>query len=99
MSTMSGIDKLISDMVAEEAVATVEEIVAVVPSKDKEITDTSSKGNEFDLRHLGVKNCLRPRKRSWKNMQNLVGTSRDPCSSVELMRKSWGVSTTELGQK
>jgi hypothetical protein len=32
-------------------------------------------------------------------MQNLVGTSRGPCSSVELMRKSWGVSATELGQK
>jgi hypothetical protein len=88
MSTMSGIDKLISDMVAEEAVATAEEIVAAVPGKYKEIADTSSKGNEFDLWHQGVKNCLRQRKRSWKNMQNLVGTSRDPCSSVELMRKS-----------
>ena len=64
MSTMSVIDKLISDMVAEEAVATVEEIVAAVPGKDKEVADTSSKRNEFDLRHLGVKNCLRQRKRS-----------------------------------
>jgi hypothetical protein len=53
MSTMSGIDKLISDMVAEEAVATAEEIVATVPGKDKEVTDNSSKGKEFDLRHLG----------------------------------------------
>jgi hypothetical protein len=40
-------------MVAEEAVATVEEIVAMVPGKDKEVADTSSKGKEFDLRHLG----------------------------------------------
>jgi hypothetical protein len=53
MSPMSGIDKLISDMVAEEAVATVEEIMAAVPDKDKEVADTSSKGKEFDLRHLG----------------------------------------------
>jgi hypothetical protein len=53
MSTMSGIDKLISDMVAEEAVATAEKIVAAVPGKDKEIADTSSKGKEFDLRLLG----------------------------------------------
>jgi hypothetical protein len=52
MSTMSGIDKLISNIVAEEAVATTEEIVAAVPGKDKEVTDTSSKGKEFDLRHL-----------------------------------------------
>jgi hypothetical protein len=53
MSTMSGIDKLISDMVAEEAVATVEENVAAVPGKGKEIADTSSKEKEFDLRYLG----------------------------------------------
>jgi hypothetical protein len=42
--TMSGIDKLISDMAAEEAIAPVEEIVAAA--------DTSSKGKEFDLWHL-----------------------------------------------
>jgi hypothetical protein len=75
-------------MVAEEAVAIAEENVAALPGKGKEVADTSSKEIEFDLRHLGVKNCLRQRKRSWKNMENLVGTSRDPCSSAELMRKS-----------
>jgi hypothetical protein len=32
-------------------------------------------------------------------MENLVDTSRDPCSSAGLMRKSWDVSATELGQK
>jgi hypothetical protein len=64
MATMSGIDKLILDMVAEEAVAIAKEIVAPVHGKDKEVADTSSKGKEFDLRHLGVKNCLRQRKRS-----------------------------------
>jgi hypothetical protein len=40
-------------MVAEEALATAEEIVVVVPGKDKEVADTSSKGKEFELRHLG----------------------------------------------
>jgi hypothetical protein len=99
MSTMSGIDKLISDMVAEEAVATAEEIVAAVPGKDKEVVDASSKGKKLTFVTWGVKNYLRQRKRSWKNMQNLAGTSREPCSSVELMRKSWGVSATELRQK
>jgi hypothetical protein len=53
MTTMSGIGKLISDMVAEEAVATTEEIVAPVPSKDKEVADTSSKVKEFKLQYLG----------------------------------------------
>jgi hypothetical protein len=47
VSTMSRIDKLISDMVAEETVATAEENVTVVPDKGKEVVDTSSK--EFDL--------------------------------------------------
>jgi hypothetical protein len=53
VSTMSGIDKLILDMVAEETVATAEENVAAVPGKGKEVVDTSSKEKEFDLRHLG----------------------------------------------
>lgn len=53
VSTMSGIDKLISDMVAEKAVATAEENVAMVPGKGKEVANTSSKEKEFDLRHLG----------------------------------------------
>jgi hypothetical protein len=50
---MSGIDKLISDMVAEETVVTAEENVAVVPGKGKEVVDTSSKEKEFDLWHRG----------------------------------------------
>jgi hypothetical protein len=40
-------------MVVEETVATVEENVAVVPGKGKEVADTLSKEKEFDLRHLG----------------------------------------------
>jgi hypothetical protein len=53
VSTMSGIDKLISDMVVEETVATAEENMAVVPGKGKEIVCASSEEKEFDLRHLG----------------------------------------------
>jgi hypothetical protein len=34
---------------------TVEENVAAVLGKGKEVVDTSSKGKEFDLRHLGGK--------------------------------------------
>jgi hypothetical protein len=98
VSTISEIDRLISDMATEEAVATTEENMAAVPGKGKELADTSSR-DFFYLRHLGVKSCLRRRKRSWKNMENLVGTSQDPCSLVELMRKCWDVSVTELGQK
>jgi hypothetical protein len=49
---MSGIDKLISDMVAEEIVVTVEESMASVPDKGKKVVDTSSAEKDFDLRHL-----------------------------------------------
>jgi hypothetical protein len=53
VSTMSGIDKLISDMVVEETVATAEENMAAVPGKGKEVVDVSSKEKGFDLRRLG----------------------------------------------
>jgi hypothetical protein len=53
VSIMSGIDKLISDMVAEETVATTEENMAAVPDKGKEVVDASSEEKDFDLRHLG----------------------------------------------
>ena len=52
-TTMSGIDKLISDMVAEETRVAAEESMAVVPDKGKKVVDTSSGEKDFDLRHLG----------------------------------------------
>jgi hypothetical protein len=45
LATMSEIDKLISDVVAEES-------MAVVPDKGKKIDDTSLEEKDFDLRHL-----------------------------------------------
>jgi hypothetical protein len=53
VTTISGIDKLISDMVVEEIVVTAEENVAAVPDKGKEVVDASSEEKDFDLRHLG----------------------------------------------
>jgi hypothetical protein len=52
-TTMSGIDKLISDMVVVETVVSVEESMATVPDKGKKIVDTSLGEKDFDLRHLG----------------------------------------------
>jgi hypothetical protein len=51
-TTMSGIDKLISDMVAEETVVAAEESMVVVPDKRKKVVDTSSREKDFDLWHL-----------------------------------------------
>ena len=45
-TTMSKIDKLISDVVAEEN-------MAATPHKGKRIEDASSEDKDFDLRHLG----------------------------------------------
>jgi hypothetical protein len=52
-TTMSGIDKLISDMVAEETDVATKESMAAVPDKGKKVIDTSSGEKDFDLRHLG----------------------------------------------
>jgi hypothetical protein len=46
-TTLSKIDRLISDVVAEK------EVNAVVSDKGKKIDETSSEGANFDLRHLG----------------------------------------------
>jgi hypothetical protein len=50
---MSGIDKLISDMVAEETAMAAEESMAAVPDKGEKVVDTPSGEKDFDLRHLG----------------------------------------------
>jgi hypothetical protein len=52
-TTMSEIDKLISDVVAEETDVAAEESMAAVPDKGKKIDDTPSEEKGFDLRHLG----------------------------------------------
>jgi hypothetical protein len=46
-TTLSEIDRLISDVVAKK------EVDAVVSDKGKKIEETSSEGVHFDLRHLG----------------------------------------------
>ena len=46
-TTLSEIDRLISDVVVEK------EVVAVVSKKEKKIEETSSEGASFDLWHLG----------------------------------------------
>ena len=52
MSTMSGIDKLLSDMAAEETAATVEKVMAALPDKGKGVVDAASEEKDFDLQHL-----------------------------------------------
>jgi hypothetical protein len=51
-STLSGIDKILSDMAAEETAAAVEKVMATVPDKGKKIDDAASEESDFDLRNL-----------------------------------------------
>jgi hypothetical protein len=51
-STLSGINKIISDMAAEETAAAAEKVMAIVPDKGKKITDAASEERDFDLRNL-----------------------------------------------
>jgi hypothetical protein len=51
-STLSGFDKLLSDMAVEETAAAVEKVMAAVPDKGKKIVDTASEERDFDLRNL-----------------------------------------------
>jgi hypothetical protein len=51
-STLSGIDKLLLGMAAEETAATAEEVMAIVPDKGKKIADVASEEKDFDLWNL-----------------------------------------------
>jgi hypothetical protein len=52
VSTLSGIDKILFDMAAEEIAATTEKVMAKVPNKGKKIADAASEKSDFDLRNL-----------------------------------------------
>jgi hypothetical protein len=51
-TTLSGIDKLLSDMAAEETAAIAEKVMAIVPDKGKKIVDAASEEKDFELRNL-----------------------------------------------
>jgi hypothetical protein len=51
-STLSRIDKMLSDMAAEETVAAAEKVMDTMPDKRKKIVDAASEEKDFDLRNL-----------------------------------------------
>jgi hypothetical protein len=51
-ATLSGIDKLLSDMDREEIVAAAEQVMAPVPDKGKKIAEATSAEEDFELRNL-----------------------------------------------
>jgi hypothetical protein len=50
-STLSGMDKILSDMAAEEAAAATKKVMAIVPDEGKKIIDAAEK-RDFDLQNL-----------------------------------------------
>jgi hypothetical protein len=85
-STLSGIDKLLLDMATEETVATAE-VMAVVPDKGKRLLMLLQKKGTLTFGTWWVKNCLRLRRRSYRNMGYPVATSQELCSLVELTKE------------
>jgi hypothetical protein len=51
-STLSGIDKMLSNMAAEETAVAIEKVMATVPGKGEKIVDAASEERDFDLRNL-----------------------------------------------
>jgi hypothetical protein len=49
---LSNIDKILLDMVAEEAAAAAEETTATVPEKEKEIVETALEEEDFNFQNL-----------------------------------------------
>jgi hypothetical protein len=86
-STLSGIDKILSDMAAEETAAAAEKVMAIVPDKGKNIVDAASKKVTLTFGTWLVKNCPRLKRRSYRNMGYPVATSQELCSLVELTKE------------
>ena len=51
-STLSRINKMLSDMAAEETAAAAEKVMATVPDKGKKIVEAASEEKYFDLQNL-----------------------------------------------
>jgi hypothetical protein len=51
-STLSGIDKMLSDMAAKETAVAAEKAMATVPGKGKKIADAASEERDFELKNL-----------------------------------------------
>jgi hypothetical protein len=85
-STLSGIDKLLLDMAAEETAVVAKKVMATVPDKGKRLLMLLQKKRTLTFGTCWVKNCPRLR-RSYRNMGYPVATSQELCSLVELTKE------------
>jgi hypothetical protein len=73
--TLSRIDKLLLNMVAEEIAAVVEEVMAIVPDKGNKIANAASEGKDFDLRNLVEQELSEAKKKELQEYGIFVATS------------------------
>jgi hypothetical protein len=66
-TTLLGVNKLLSDMAAEETATTAEKVMATVPDKGKKINDAASEERDFDLRNLVGQELSEVEKKSCRN--------------------------------
>jgi hypothetical protein len=83
-STLSGIDKMLLNMAAEEIGEAVEKAMAM--AKGKRLSTPLWRKWTLTFGTWSVKNYLRLKRRSYRNMVYPVATSQEPCSLVESMK-------------
>jgi hypothetical protein len=86
-STLSGIDKLLSDMAVEETVVAAEKVMSQCLTKEKRLMMLLQKKGTLTFGTWWVKNCSRLRRRSCRNMGYHVATSQELCCLVELTKE------------
>jgi hypothetical protein len=86
-STLSAIDKVLSDMATEETTVATKEITAAAPEKEKEIVEDASEEEHFNLWNLIGEELSEAEKKSYKSMLHPVVISQGPCFLVALMKK------------
>jgi hypothetical protein len=89
-TTMSEINRLISDVAPEKDIAKVSTDKALA-LKVKELKKASSEDTELDLRHLGGQALSDEDIFELKEFALAADTSPDPCSSAVWTKRFWGV--------
>jgi hypothetical protein len=90
-STLSDINKMLLEMAVEEAAAAVEETLATVPEKGKEIAEDILEEKGFNFQNIIGQELSRAEKEELQDCRSMlypVATSQERCSSAELTKKT-----------
>jgi hypothetical protein len=76
------------DLDAEETAASIEEVLAIVPEKGKEVAEDISEEKGFNFQNIIGQELSKAEKRSYRSMLYHMATSQERCSSAELTKKA-----------